>query len=117
MAGGVDPIYGAALLDVYASMLTDRQREACTLVLEEDWSLAEAADALSVSRARVSALVSDAMRRLLDLERKLQLVERQSARLKLLDELCALAERGASRDELGALAARWQRVEGVDADV
>lgn len=117
MVGGVDPVHGAALLDAYGSMLTDRQREACALVFDEDWSLAEAADALAISRARVGALVTDAMHRLQEWEARLRLVERQTMRRKLQEELRQLASRGATTSELLEFIQRWEKVEELDAHV
>jgi hypothetical protein len=111
MVGGLDPIYGAALLDAYGPLLTERQREACALVFDEDWSLSEAAGALGVSRARAGALVGEAAHRLLSLEARLHLVARQGARLSLLQELGSLTEEGASPATLRDILARWRQIE------
>jgi len=46
-----------ALLDVYGRLLTEAQREALRLHLEEDWSYAEIAVAQGVSRAAAYDLV------------------------------------------------------------
>jgi len=45
------------LLDVYGGLLTDRQREACRLHLDEDWSFAELAEDLGCSRSGAHDLV------------------------------------------------------------
>ena len=45
------------LLDVYGALLTDRQREACRLHLDEDWSFAELAEDLGCSRSGAHDLV------------------------------------------------------------
>ncbi|MCL5967187.1 MAG: hypothetical protein M1516_00820 [Firmicutes bacterium] len=111
MAGGVDPIYGAALLDAYGPLLTERQREACALVFEEDWSLSEAAHALGVSRARVGALVGDAVRRLVRIEERLHVVSRQAARLSLLQEGGTLVDSGAPPEVWRDFLVRWRRIE------
>ena len=52
------------LLDVYGPMLTDHQREACHLYLDEDWSFSELAEQLSVSRAGAHDLVQRALAQL-----------------------------------------------------
>ena len=45
------------LLDVYGALLTDRQREACRLHLDEDWSYAELAEYYGCSRSGAHDLV------------------------------------------------------------
>jgi predicted DNA-binding protein YlxM (UPF0122 family) len=45
------------LLDVYGALLTDHQREACRLHLDEDWSFAELAESLGCSRSGAYDLV------------------------------------------------------------
>jgi predicted DNA-binding protein YlxM (UPF0122 family) len=45
------------LLDVYGALLTDHQREACRLHLDEDLSFAELAESLGCSRSGAHDLV------------------------------------------------------------
>jgi predicted DNA-binding protein YlxM (UPF0122 family) len=45
------------LLDVYGALLTEHQREACRLHLDEDWSFAELAESLGCSRSGAHDLV------------------------------------------------------------
>ena len=45
------------LLDIYGGLLTERQREACRLHLDEDWSFAELAESLGCSRSGAHDLV------------------------------------------------------------
>ena len=59
------------LLDVYGPMLTDHQREACRLHLDEDWSYAELATALGVSRSAAHDLVRRALAQLAHYEDRL----------------------------------------------
>jgi len=60
-----DPTAGVArqqrLLDVYGALLTEHQREACRLHLDEDWSYAELAEQFGCSRSAVHDLVRRAM--------------------------------------------------------
>ncbi|HZS13076.1 MAG TPA: sigma factor-like helix-turn-helix DNA-binding protein [Candidatus Dormibacteraeota bacterium] len=49
------------LLDVYGALLTEHQREACRLHLDEDWSFAELAQELGVSRSAAHDLVRRAL--------------------------------------------------------
>ncbi len=61
------------LLDAYGPVLTDRQREALRLHLEEDWSVTELADSLGVSRAAAHDLIRRGLRRVQELESSLGL--------------------------------------------
>jgi predicted DNA-binding protein YlxM (UPF0122 family) len=45
------------LLDVYGALLTDRQREACRLHLDEDWSYTELAEHYGCSRSAAHDIV------------------------------------------------------------
>jgi predicted DNA-binding protein YlxM (UPF0122 family) len=49
------------LLDVYGALLTEHQREACRLHLDEDWSFAELAQQFGCSRSAAHDLVRRAI--------------------------------------------------------
>lgn len=59
------------LLDVYGPLLTDLQREACRLHLDEDWSYAELAEHLGGSRSAAHDLVRRALEQLEHYEARL----------------------------------------------
>ena len=59
------------LLDVYGALLTDRQREACRLHLDEDWSFAELAEELGCSRSGAHDLVRRGLAQLEHCEERL----------------------------------------------
>ena len=59
------------LLDVYGPLLTEHQREACRLRLEEDWSYAELAEAFGCSRSAAHDLVRRAVAQLEHYEARL----------------------------------------------
>ena len=61
------------LLDVYGPVLTDHQRQACRLHLDEDWSFAELAEHLGCSRSGAHDLVRRALAQLEHLEERLGL--------------------------------------------
>jgi predicted DNA-binding protein YlxM (UPF0122 family) len=61
------------LLDVYGALLTDHQREACRLHLDEDWSFTELAEHLGCSRSGAHDLVRRAIAQLDSLEARLGL--------------------------------------------
>jgi predicted DNA-binding protein YlxM (UPF0122 family) len=52
------------LLDVYGPLLTEHQREACRLRLDEDWSYAELAEEFSCTRSGAHDLVRRALAQL-----------------------------------------------------
>lgn len=83
-----------ALLDAYANLLTEHQRETLRLHLVEDWSYAEVAESQGVSRSAVHDLVRRTEAVLEEYEAKLGLVaaegrrEQERARLEArLEEL------------------------------
>jgi predicted DNA-binding protein YlxM (UPF0122 family) len=52
------------LLDVYGGLLTDHQRDACRLYLDEDWSYTELAEHFGVTRSAAHDLVRRAVAQL-----------------------------------------------------
>jgi len=76
-----------SLADLYASLLTERQRETLALHLERDWSISEVARAQGVSRAAVHDLVRRTEQALDDYETKLHLSEAVEARRALAHTL------------------------------
>lgn len=82
------------LLDVYGALLTDHQREACHLYLDEDWSFAEISERFGCSRSGAHDLVSRASARLDELEERLghaaELDRRDAVEAQLRSRLRAL---------------------------
>ncbi|HUY60328.1 MAG TPA: transcriptional regulator [Candidatus Dormibacteraeota bacterium] len=92
---GAERVARQVLFDTYGALLTEHQREAVRLHLEEDWSISELAAVWSVSRAaahdqvrrglvRLAALEAQlgAVRRLAEAEATRQRLERRVARLE-----------------------------------
>ena len=75
------------LLDVYATLLTERQREALRLQLEEDWSISELAAAMGASRAAAHDLVRRGLQRMEEVERQLGLCRKLAAAEHRQEEL------------------------------
>ncbi|EFQ23199.1 putative helix-turn-helix protein YlxM/p13 family protein [Aminomonas paucivorans DSM 12260] len=74
------------LYDRYGALLTPKQREACDLVLLQDWSLAEAASALGVTRQGIHDLIQRSREHLEEAEAALGfLKERQKLHRALAD--------------------------------
>ena len=114
----IDDIAKQSLLyDFYGALLTDRQREVMELYHEENLSLAEIADEMSISRQGVHDALKKAKRALMNYEQKLGLVERfqktsdsVSEIDRRIDELiagmqCADADGGASAGSGGSASA------------
>jgi predicted DNA-binding protein YlxM (UPF0122 family) len=59
------------LLDVYGALLTDHQREACRLHLDEDWSFAELAEHFGCTRSGAHDLVRRAIAQMEHCENRL----------------------------------------------
>jgi uncharacterized protein len=64
-------VHRQRLLDVYGPVLTDHQREACRLYLDDDWSYAELAEHFGVSRSGAADLVKRGLAQIERLEEKL----------------------------------------------
>ncbi|MEA2646361.1 MAG: uncharacterized protein QOE92_1444 [Chloroflexota bacterium] len=75
------------LLDAYAGLLTEHQRETLRLHLDSDWSYAEIAAAQGVTRMAVYDLVHRTGSVLDDYEAKLGLVAAEDRRRRDRDEL------------------------------
>ncbi|MGA8208039.1 MAG: sigma factor-like helix-turn-helix DNA-binding protein [Candidatus Dormiibacterota bacterium] len=86
----LDRIERLQLLDAYGAVLTDRQRQALRLQLEEDWSVTELAQALGTSRAAAHDLLRRGLQRMEEFESKLGLLARIQDRES---ELANLRER------------------------
>lgn len=66
----------STLLDFYADLLTENQRQALSLYYNEDFSLAEIAENQGITRQGVRDTVQKAQTQLFELEKKLHLVQR-----------------------------------------
>ena len=66
-----DRVRSQRLLDVYGALLTDHQREACRLHLDEDWSYTELAEHFQCTRSAAHDLVRRALTQLAHYEERL----------------------------------------------
>ena len=64
-------IHHQRLLDVYGALLTEHQREACRLHLDEDWSYGEIAERFRCTRSAAHDLVRRATAQLARFEERL----------------------------------------------
>lgn len=86
------------LIDVYGALLTDHQREACRLHLDEDWSYAELAEQFGCSRSAAHDLVRRALVQLEHYESRLghaaELERRDAVEAELRAQLAGLSREG-----------------------
>jgi predicted DNA-binding protein YlxM (UPF0122 family) len=84
-----DHAHRQRLLDVYGGVLTDHQREACRLHLDEDWSITELAEHLRCTRSGAHDLIRRAVAQLENLEQRLGLAAELDRRASVEGELRA----------------------------
>ena len=75
------------LLDFYGELLTEKQRAALIYYYDEDCSLFEIAETMSVSRQGARDFIKRGEQQLLDFEEKLGLAERFMKITQLADEI------------------------------
>lgn len=75
------------LLDLYGTLLTDKQRETLEMYYEDDLSLGEISAETGITRQGVMNCVKNAEARLAELEEQLGLVKRLSEMRSYLEEL------------------------------
>ncbi len=77
----------AILMDIYANMLTDKQREVMELYYYEDFSLSEIAEHEKITRQGVHDSIKRAEQTLSDLEQKLCVAEKLMKCRKLFEKI------------------------------
>lgn len=85
------------LFDLYAPLLTEKQRMVCEKVLFEDLSLAEVATELGESRQGVHDILQRARERMEALESCLLLLPRRESQIKALSAMRYLIDREKDR--------------------
>ncbi|MDR2201949.1 MAG: hypothetical protein LBP26_04210 [Clostridiales bacterium] len=91
------------LNDVYGGMLTERAREVVTQYYDCDYSLAEIAENLSVTRQAVHIALKNAVAALQNYEKKLKFAEKAG-------KISAEARRGASESASDGQRAAFDRI-------
>jgi len=86
-----------ALFDLYGMALTERQRQVCERVLNEDASLGEIGEGLGTTRQAVHDLLARSRQRLEEWEGRLGLLEREGAEGRVRRAVRLLVDRWASR--------------------
>ena len=88
------------LLDFYCELLAERKRSVLDLYYNEDYSLAEIAEEIGISRQGVRGLIKKAESELFFYEEKLGLAQKLLQVEATADSLCRLAEQQALPAEL-----------------
>ena len=80
------------LLDFYGNLLTEKTRNTLELYLDEDLTLTEIADSLSISRQGVHDTVQRGLGQLREYEEKLGLIEKFSSQMTIINEAIELID-------------------------
>ena len=79
------------LLDFYGELLSERKRSTMDMYYNEDFSLAEIAEQMGISRQGVRDIIKKSEEELIFYEEKLGLAKKMSKAEEQVDELCKLA--------------------------
>lgn len=82
-------VYFSLLLEVYGELLTEKQREIFKLYYDEDFSLAEIAEDVGVTRQAVLDTIRKSERNLLSFEQKLKIIEKRERVIEVLGKIKA----------------------------
>jgi uncharacterized protein len=80
------------LMDLYGTLLTDKQRDILNLYYNDDLSLAEIAENMDTSRQAVFDIIKRCHKMLLEYESKLNLMEKENSRSDSKSELLQMVD-------------------------
>lgn len=103
-------IKGAYLLDIYEKLLTDKQTLAMNLFYNEDLSMSEIADELSVSRQAAFDLIKRTQKILEDYDSKLNLLDKYLTCTEILDEISEKIKGTQSEGQIGELVEKIRKI-------
>lgn len=89
--GGEKDLHFSILLDYYADMLTDKQRDVIDLYYNEDLSLSEIAEHENITRQGVRDSIKRGEQVMLEMEEKFHLAERSQKYYEIITEVGQLA--------------------------
>ena len=90
----------SVLMDFYGDLLTQKQRDTLDLYYNKDFSLAEIAQDLDISRQGVRDFIKKGENQLIEYETKLKLVEKYNTISKKLSELEIIAAKSPNKSQI-----------------
>lgn len=91
------------LLDIYGSLLTNRQLQILNTYYNEDMSLSEIAEEFDISRQGVLDNVKKGEKKLLEYEEKLHILENQENRKNKLDKVLNTLSKNITQKEIDTI--------------
>ena len=91
------------LLDIYGSLLTNRQLQILNTYYNEDMSLSEIAEEFNISRQGVLDNVKKGEKKLLEYEEKLHILENQENRKNKLDKVLNTLSKNITQKEIDTI--------------
>ena len=89
-----DIVRTGLLFDFYEKLLTDKQRTVLSFYLNDDFSLAEISEKISISRQAVHDIIKRTTHKLEDFEKKLGLYDKLRENRKMSKEIEKLIDSG-----------------------
>ena len=96
-------IHISMLLETYGKLLTEKQYDVIDLYYNQNLSLSEIAEEEDITRQGVRKNLVDAENKLLDYEKKLQLLKQKQERNKIIEELLKETEDVSFKEKLQRL--------------
>ena len=94
-----DRVEIALLMDLYGSLLTEKQRDIMDLYYNDDLSLAEIAEINKTSRQAIHDLIKRCSKQLHSYDEKLKLSKKVDKRYRIKEELMAELNKNSNLDE------------------
>ena len=82
----------SVLLDIYATVLTNKQKECLDLYYNQDFSLAEIAEYYNITRQGARDFIEKGKACLFNLENKIKILEKQKKRQEALSQIIYLSK-------------------------
>lgn len=108
-----DYIYIGRLLDFYGSLLTESESKSVDYYYNEDYSLTEIAELLSISRQAVSLNIKRAIDKLKSFEDALKLIEKFEKKKKDKEKLEIIFKSLSSCDDIDEIKGRIKEAEEI----
>ena len=108
-----DYIYIGRLLDFYGALLTESESKSIDYYYNEDYSLTEIAEVLSISRQAVSLNIKRAIDKLKSYEESLKLIEKFDDRKDAKEKLGLILNEAINDDDIDSIKKRIKEAEQI----